>query len=276
MSARMPPPIPRRRRRAEPGGRRPVSVLLLHGMGGGLSGWDALASRLAPHFELWDVKLPWAFTGNPDWAREHDVTQWISAPVDSFRQQAGRVPDVVVAHSFAANVVLELLVESDLLASTSCFLVSPFYRDAETDLDWHSVMLSMDGCYARIDKEIQRKPEACGNDLARNAIAERVRRLTGFYPRLRFRQMYDRTPRLDLESLNVPLLLVGGSDDIGAKADGVRMLANRIPHARLEILDGCGHFPMTERTAELAELIESFINQSTPSLIGKLTAEDHE
>lgn len=265
MSARMWTATPRRRRRAEVGGRTPVSVLLLHGMGGGPSGWDALAAQFAPYLALWDVKLPWAFTGDPDWARERDVTQWVSASVDNFKRQTGSFPNLIVAHSFAANVVLELLTGSDLLATTPCLLVSPFYRDVAADLAWSSVISSMDACYTWIDKEIQRKHGPRGNDLLRATIAQRIPGLTGVYPRLRFHQVYCRTPDLGLESLDVPVFLVGGSDDVGAKADGVRMLASRIPHARLEILDGCGHFPMIERAAELAELIEAFIDQVVQS-----------
>ncbi|HEX5116355.1 MAG TPA: alpha/beta hydrolase [Pseudonocardiaceae bacterium] len=242
-----------------------MSVLLLHGMGGGLSGWDALAARLAPHLELWDVRLPWAFTGNPDWARDPDVTQWVRASVDSVRGQAGAGPDVIVAHSFAANVALELLAGSDLPTATPSLLVSPFYRDVAADLDWSSVMSSMDGCYELIEKEIQQKHGPAGNDLLRSAVAQQMPKLTGLYPRLRFQQVYFRTSQLDLESLNVPVFLVGGSDDVGARADGVRLLAGRIPLARLEILDGCGHFPMIERPAELARLIEAFIDQAVQS-----------
>lgn len=261
MSVRTWSPAPRRRRQAEAGGRSAVSVLLLHGMGGGPSGWDALASRLAAHLELWDVRLPWAFTGDPDWARERDVTQWVSASIDSVKRQNGGGPNVIVAHSFAANVVLELLVGSGQQAAMPSLLVSPFYRDGEADLDWPSVMSSMDRCYQWIGNEIQQQHGPCGDDLVREAIAQQIPRLTGSYPRLRFQQLYHRTPRLDLETLNVPVLLVGGSDDVGAKIDGVRMLAGRIPRARLEILD-CGHFPMIERPAELARLIETFIDQA--------------
>lgn len=262
MNARIHPTTPRRRRRAEAAGRSPVSVLLLHGMGGGPSNWDALAALLAPHLELWDVKLPWAFTGNPDWAKKRDVTQWVSASVDSFRRQAGGGPHVIVAHSFAANVVLELLTGSNLLADTPTLLVSPFYRHPEEDLDWRSVMSSMDRCYTWVDKGVQHKYGPSGNDLVRDAIAQQIGRLTGVYPRLRFHQVYRRTPRLDLESLNVPVLVVSGQDDIGAKVDGVRMLARRIPGARVEVLDGCGHFPMIERSAEMAELVEDFVDQA--------------
>lgn len=260
MSAGMRHAAPRLRRRAEAGGPAAVRVLLLHGMAGGPSGWNALASRLPAWLELWDVKLPWAFTGDPDWARDRDVTQWVTAPVEHLRRRAGGGPDVIVAHSFAANVVLELLARSDVLASTPAALVSPFYREAGTNLDWRSVISSMEGCYLRIDDELTRKHGTHGNDLVREIVSRQIRRLAGFYPRLRFHELFSRTTHLDLESLDVPMLLVGGSDDPGATARSVRLLADRIPQARLEILDGCGHFPMTEHAARLAEHLTSFID----------------
>jgi pimeloyl-ACP methyl ester carboxylesterase len=256
---------PRRRRQAAACGRAAVRVLLLHGMGGGLSGWDALAARLAPHLELWDARLPWAFTGDPEWAREPDVTQSVIAAVDGVRRAAGRPVDVVIAHSFAANVVLELLAGSDLLTRTASVLVSPFYRDLAVDLDWRAVLSGIDGCYQRVAQEIQQRHGACGTDQFRAVVAQRILRLTGPYPRLRFQQVYSRTPRLDLESMTVPVVVVGGSDDPAATADGIRLLACRIPHARSEILDGCGHFPMIERPARLAEIIEDFIDHALPA-----------
>ncbi|HEY1575356.1 MAG TPA: alpha/beta hydrolase [Pseudonocardiaceae bacterium] len=255
---------PRRRRQAAACGRAAVRVLLLHGMGGGLGGWDALAARLAAHLELWDVRLPWAFTGDPEWAREPDVTRWVIAAVDGVRRAAGRPVDVVVAHSFAANVVLELLAGSDLLTRTASVLVSPFYRDMAVDLDWCSVLSGIDGCYQRAAQEIEQRHGACGADQVRAAVAQQILRLTGFHPRLRFQQVYSRTPQLDLESMTVPVVVVGGSDDPAATADGIRLLACRIPHARSEILDGCGHFPMIERSTRLAEIIEDFIDHALP------------
>lgn len=224
-----------------------VRLLLLHGMGGGLGGWDALAARLAPHLELWHVLLPWAFTGNPDWARERDVTRWVSASVDGVRRAAGRPVDLVVAHSFAANVVLELLAGSDLPAAA--VLVAPFYRDVAADVDGRAVLSAIDGCYERVAAEIR----------------QRIPQLIGPCSRLRFQQVYARAPRLDLESIGVPVFLIGGGDDPGATPGGIRLLAGRIPRARLEILDGCGHFPMIERPARLAEIIQDFAGQAVRS-----------
>lgn len=252
---------PRLRRHAT-SQRSPVRVLMLHGMGGGPGSWDALDPLLAPHLELWDVGLPWAITGDPDWARESDVWQWLSAPVEQFRRATGRGPDVIIAHSFAANVVLELLVESDVLGTVATVLLSPFYRDTPEDVDWSTVVPGMERCYTRVAEEILRRRGSRVGDDASNVITRRMLEFVGAHAPVRFYETIQRTPLLALESLTMPVLVVGGDrDEFGAHADDVHALARRIPYATLNIVEDCGHFPMTERALELAALIDSFVDQ---------------
>jgi len=246
-------PVPRLRRPAEHG-RPPVRVLLLHGMGGGVRNWDPLAALLAPHLELWDVRLPWAIAADPAWARNHDVTRWISAPVAHVR------PDLVVAHSYAANLVLELLTGTDLLAATPTVLISPFYRDTHTDLDPAAVAPVIRDCYARFDEEIRARRGSRVSDEIRQVMVRRAFELMGNYPPLRFYEAYQRSSALRLENGTAPTLLIGGADDVAATIEGMRLLDARMPRARLEILDGCGHFPMTDRPGDVARLIESFLD----------------
>jgi pimeloyl-ACP methyl ester carboxylesterase len=261
------PPLrraPRLRRPAEQNDNEPVSVLLLHGMGGGVSGWNDLCALLPAHLELWDVDLPWSLTGEPAWARDPEVTQWVSVPVEDLRRALGRGPDIIVAHSFAANLILELLAGTDLLEFTPTVLVSPFHRGTQADLDWPAVIPSMENCYAEFFR-LMRNRRRNGGDID-VVMARRLCSLMGTYAPLRFYEVYRRTPELALESLTAPVLLVGGSADIGASVDGIRLLSKRIPEANMAIIDGCGHFPMSENAPELARLIENFIDQCLPGL----------
>jgi pimeloyl-ACP methyl ester carboxylesterase len=261
MSARTVPPAPRPRRRAESSRRAPATVLLLHGMGGGIGNWDPLTSLLAPHLELWDVRLPWAIGTDPEWARDRDVKRWVTAPIEHIRRDRGG-PDVVVAHSFAANLVLELLAGTDLLAATPTVLISPFYRGPHAVLDWDAVAPVMRDCYARFDEEIRVRRGSRVSDEVRQAMVRRAFELMGAHPRLRFHESYHRSSSLRLERITTPLLLIGGGDDVAATVDGMRRLGARVPHMRVEIIEGCGHFPMTDRAADVARLIESFIDRT--------------
>lgn len=259
MNARPLRPAPRLRRPAAQGHEAPVSVLLLHGMGAGVSCWNDLSVLLPDHLELWDVALPWSLTGDPSWSRDPEVTQWVSAPAADLRRALGRGPDVVVAHSFAANVTLEILAGTDQLESSLIVLISPFHRGTAADLDWPAIVPSMAGCYAEFFRAVRRRRR--GDDGIDTVMAQRLCSLLGEYAPLRFYESYQRTPGLALESLAVPVLLVGGSADIGASVDGIRLLGARIPKAETAIIDGCGHFPMNEKAPELARLIEDFISQ---------------
>jgi pimeloyl-ACP methyl ester carboxylesterase len=261
MSAGIRTARPRLRRRAA-GDRPATSALLLHGMGGGPGSWNALAASLAPHLELWDVNLPWAITGDPRWAQDPDVRQWVSAPIEHVRAVAGG-PDLIVAHSFAANVVLELHAETDLLADTPTVLVSPFYRETPDDFDWSAVAPGMEQCYTRVADEIVRRRGARVSDETSDVIVRKMLEFVGAHAPVRFHDTCRRTPLLALETLAVPMLVVGGDrDEFGAHAEDVRALARRLPHAFLAVIGNCGHFPMSERATELAALIGTFADSA--------------
>lgn len=262
MTARTKEAVPGRRRPAVAGHPRPPSVLLLHGMGGGPGDWDSLAPHLPAHLELWEVKLPWSVTGDPSWAAdERRVRQCVSAPIGQLRHTLGKAPDVVIAHSFAANVLLELLAAGDLAAAAPAVLISPFYRTDES-MEWASVIPTLRECYSRLDGEIRARRGSRVSDELRQAMVRRAAELMGDHAALRFYETYQRTPRLKLESVTTPVLLIAGGDDVAPVVRGTRALGDRIPRASLAVLDSCGHFPMIERAREVAGLIETFAGRA--------------
>lgn len=65
--------------------------------------------------------------------------------------------------------------------------------------------------------------------------------------------------RDDLDDLVVPTLLIHGAEDEIYSAEKARQASERIPSARLEILDECGHWPPREHPAKVAEIITEFL-----------------
>lgn len=63
----------------------------------------------------------------------------------------------------------------------------------------------------------------------------------------------------DVSAIQAPTLLVTGSDDPIAPAQGLRAIATRMPNARAEILSRCGHWTMYEKPAECAALLKDFL-----------------
>lgn len=66
-----------------------------------------------------------------------------------------------------------------------------------------------------------------------------------------------------LDQINVPCLVLGGSDDRIASEglSGLRGLADSLPDSELAIIEGAGHVPSMSRPAEMAKLIASFIGR---------------
>jgi pimeloyl-ACP methyl ester carboxylesterase len=65
--------------------------------------------------------------------------------------------------------------------------------------------------------------------------------------------------RQPLENLVQPTLLVWGRQDRLVGLSRSRQLLREVPHARLEVIDRCGHLPMLERPEEFNRIVGEFL-----------------
>jgi pimeloyl-ACP methyl ester carboxylesterase len=65
-----------------------------------------------------------------------------------------------------------------------------------------------------------------------------------------------------LATLGMPTLLVWGADDALSPLSCGQALAQGIPHAHLEVLEGCGHLPTLEKPAQCATLFRALLLQT--------------
>jgi pimeloyl-ACP methyl ester carboxylesterase len=65
----------------------------------------------------------------------------------------------------------------------------------------------------------------------------------------------------EIGRIEVPALIVGGSDDVLAPAKFSEFLATGILESELHILEGAGHMMVMERAKEIAPLIASFVSR---------------
>ena len=61
-----------------------------------------------------------------------------------------------------------------------------------------------------------------------------------------------------LPRLNVPVLVLGGSDDIVTKPEASETIAAKVPGARLEIVEGANHMGFLERADHYNAAITNF------------------
>jgi pimeloyl-ACP methyl ester carboxylesterase len=224
--------------------------------------WDTVVPMFTPRAEVWSADLPWRGDAESTWSHHSDPAHWIS---DVFGAVAGGV-DVVVAHSFSAILVMELLARygaDGFRGLRGAVLVSPFFRREPEEFRFeligtlvHNFELAMrEGIRTQISRRIDEDLHA---EMAR-LVCERV----GPYGWMRFLEAYLRTPWLPLDLISLPCTTIAGTDDRTAPAGEAQVLADLLPNARAALLDGCGHFPMTEQPAQFAAQVDMFIDTLT-------------
>ncbi|MFR9673735.1 alpha/beta fold hydrolase [Streptomyces sp. TR06-5] len=255
-------------RRPRPG----RSALLLHGLANSPSVWEPLAATEAGGLDLWTADLPWGAGHPPDWGYAPDST---SAVADAL-QRIGDEPSVVVAHSFSALLLLELL--SDELSRggdpfnrygiDGLVLASPFYRREADAFEYGVVAELLDNFRRTMDEGIRVMAGPRLEASLRHDMAQRVCERVGPYGYLGFFRSYLRTPWLRTDLITVPTLVISGEEDFIARSEESLALAADLPHARCRVIPGTGHFPMVER----AEAFSAALGEFTGSLSRARTA----
>ncbi|MEU8181959.1 alpha/beta hydrolase [Micromonospora sp. NPDC049044] len=236
---------------------------LLHGLGSGTSVWEGLLPLLPPQLEVWAYQLPWDTAGGSGWAEHRDSRVWLERAFDS----APVRPELVVAHSFGANVLLDAICAGAARLGRGLVLISPFYRPAPRAFDWAAMSHYMNdfdelirsGIKARRGPRLGTAFTSAGEDDLLEAMVAKVRERIGPYGWLRFFDLFTQTPFLDLSAVDVPCLVLGGGRDTAAYPADVRSLGGALPDAQTHILPDSGHFSMIDDTAGVAALAGPFL-----------------
>ncbi|MDG4831695.1 alpha/beta hydrolase [Solwaraspora sp. WMMD1047] len=232
-----------------------ITVGLIHGLGSSTSVWTRLAEALPSPVRVWAYRLPWDATDGSGWATERDSQVWLDRALRLAPQ-----PDVYLAHSFGANVLLDRLVAAGTANCRGLVLMSPFYRPSPLAFDWATITHYLNDFDDLVRSGIRARRGGPPDELL-EAMVAKVRERIGPYGWMRFFDLFTRTPFLDLRAVDVPCLVIGGGRDTASYPHDCESLATALPNARLEILPDCGHFTMIDETARVAELVVDFLHQ---------------
>lgn len=239
-------------------------VLLLHGLAANDSVWEPALAELPDGLRLWTARMPWRTETIAGLGTETDLAGRLAQALESVPGGA----EVVVAHSMAANVLLDLL-DRDLRAGVdvprrygirALVLVSPFYRSHTEQFDWETISYYLNDFHLIMEEGIRAHSGGRVPADLRRAMGERVRERVGPYGWFRFFDLYLRTPSLAVGRLALPTLVLAGETDFAAPPGEGVALAGALPDARSLVLPGCGHFPMLDAPGRFAAAVAEFVH----------------
>lgn len=238
-----------------------TSVVFVHGLGSSGQCWEVVMAHLSGGLDPWIFEMPWGGGGGATWAQGRPGRH-----LDTRFAAMDAPPDIVVAHSFGANVVLEELAAGRMPTVRAAVLVSPFYRPAPESFCFEDLSHYLDDFPQILREGVRLRAGSGRSDELLLDLAVKIQERIDPYGWMRFMRSYLRTPLLDLSRVRVPVLVVVGTADIAAPPRDGLELARRLPEATLKAFDGCGHFPMAERSEAFAALLNDFLASHAGSI----------
>ncbi len=239
-------------------------LVLTHGMGGRLQDWDATAAALEARYRVlrWDVRgfgrsdKPHGPVTPAVWAR--DLAGLLDALAIPRAVVLGFSMGGVVAQRFALDYPDRT--RALILMNTS----SEVGPKAAQRWNLIAERLESDGMAAIVGKrpalqfseDFQQTHEA-----ALDAYdAQRLKNDPLAYA-AGGRAVSDYNYTAELDGLSCPTLILQGAQDRITPPGGSVIMSRRIPGARLEILEGCGHMMPVERLDSMVDLLRDFLAQ---------------
>ena len=247
-----------------PGASEPLPLVLLHGMGSTASVWLPQLE----HFGRSRRTLAWTMpgygsspplAGGYDWDALADALAALCDAHDLPRvhllgHSIGGMVAQAFAHRHRARLAsLVLSASSAGFGQASEAWKADFLRQREEPLARHASFaeaapaLLSNFCAHCISTELRALAVHAASSISTAAYLEAMRLLLTF----------DRAA--DLPRLDLPVLLLAGSDDQQAPLKAQRRLLERLPQGRLAVLEGLNHMANLEAPARFNACIEAFL-----------------
>ena len=247
-------------------GRPPV--VFIHGFACAHSDWDAQVAHLSPRHQTMAVDLR-GHGASPGTADECTIAR-LGADVADVMAQLDLPPAVIVGHSMGCRVAVEsvrarggaaglVLVDGSQFAAAmeptlKAALAEPggfatlsnrWFKDMFTARSDPAVAAAVGARAARLPRDI-------GERLMLNMLRYDVDQLSGALASLR-------TPTLVVQTTYSNDKRERQSMRQGQDTPYLQFVRERMPHARIEIIEDTGHFPQLDQPARLNALLDGFL-----------------
>jgi len=223
--------------------------------------WDPFLDALAQHFTVHAPEHPGTTPGAPDEIYQLDGLWDLVLCYDELLDTLGIDQAVLVGHSFGGMVACEVAAGSPRRARR-LVLIDPigFWRDAEPSVNW----MELEGpeMRRRIFRDPKSDPAAKlfgdgGDEKAEAAARVRITWAMGCTGKFIW-PIPDKGLKKRIHRVKAPTLLVWGKEDSLVPPVYADEFTNRLPGARLQMVDGAAHAPHLEQPDAVARMVREF------------------
>ncbi len=235
------------------------AALLIHGLGGNTFSFRETLPALAPRFRVVAVDLAGFGYSERDSARDHSLDAH-AALLAKLIEQEGMAPALLLGHSNGGAIAMRLAARRPELVERLVLVASTEPNRMRRGGPLRKLLLqplrplvSLGQLLAAPLSRLVLRGMVHDRSFVTPAVRagyDRPRQIRGSsdaYWRLFADSAHDAP--IDLQTLHVPTLLLWGKQDRVVPLSTGERLLERIPDARLEVIDRAGHLPLEEQPA---------------------------
>lgn len=247
-------------------GENGTALLFLHGVGGGHAAWDGQL----PYFAARGYRaIAWDAPGygTSPAAEPYDLEN-LARAVDTLIRRLGAETVVLIGHSMGGFIALETYARyPDRVKALALCFTSPAFGGSGGDFQRAFVkarLAPLDAGKSMAQMARALTPTLRGSRALPSAL-EHAERIMSGVPAQTYRKAVHLLTTFDrralLPTIDVPTLVLAGSEDRIAPPSVMERMASKIPSADYHLLDGCGHLGPIDQPQEFNAALEQFLSR---------------